>query len=113
MPIYGLNTHDIFVKNLRLAADDSEIDDAVLTASVYDESQIKKVQKRQAATAITGASNISLTYQQGSDIEGHYRGSFPYSVGLSVGTDVLVHFQDDGTYGIDTKIILPVEERAD
>lgn len=113
MPLFGLNTNDIWVKNLRLDADDTEVNDAVLTASVYNQNEMEKANP----TAIVGAANITLTYQPVTveqTIEGHYRGSVASSVGLTLGrgSTVMVHYKDDGTYGIDVKVITTVERRT-
>lgn len=112
MPLYGLNTNDIFVKNLRLAADDSEIDDAALTASVYDKTQIEALKLGADATPITGAANVSLSYQSGSGTSGHYRGSIAATVGLTIGQEVAIHYTDNGTYGINVLIETTVERRT-
>ena len=110
--LYGLNTNDIYVKNLRLAADDSEIDDAVLSASVYDKTQIEALKLGATATPIAGATDISLAYQSGSTVTGHYRGSIASSVGLTIGQEVAIHYTDDGAYGIDVLIETTVERRT-
>jgi len=115
MPLFGLNTNDIFVKNLRLSADGTEIDDAVISASVYDKTQIDPLKNRATAAPITGAANISLNYQPVTSTQstkGHYRGSIASTVGLTVGQRVAVHYTDNGTYGVDVLIETTVERRS-
>jgi hypothetical protein len=111
MPLFGLNTNDLYVKNLRRSADGSEIDDAVLSASVYDETQIEAVLNGSAAAPISGAADVTLVYQSGSTTPGHYRGSIAETVGLTIGQPVLVHYIDDGSYGIDVKVQTTVQRR--
>ncbi len=103
MPVYGLNSQDIFIKGLKLASNRVAITNAVITATVYDQTQFERITNGMAGTGITGATNISLAYQAPTEAEpttGHYRGSFAASVGLTVGTKVWVNYKDNGSYGI-------------
>lgn len=92
MPIYIGNSIDVFIKNLRLAEDDSEITTGTVLASVYDQTQFQRILDGMPGTPITGASNISMTYRAASETPGHWRGSFASTVGLSVGTRVWVNY---------------------
>lgn len=109
MPLFKANSNDLFVKNLRLAEDDSEITNAVLTCSLYDQTQFDRIKNGQTGTPISGASSVSLTYRAASETPGHYRGSIAATVGLTTGQRVWANFKDNGTYGINRWVELEVE----
>jgi len=111
MPLFRLNSNDIYILNLRLAEDDSEITNAVISASGYDQTQFERIANGMTGTPITGFSNVTLSYKSASEIPGHYRGAIAATVGLSVGTRVWVNYIDDGTYGINVWVELEVERR--
>lgn len=71
------NDTEIVIEALRLTADGSYVNDAVLTAAVTAD-----------GVAVTGASSISLEYQSGSN--GNYRGIIPGTVSLTAGADYVI-----------------------
>lgn len=115
MPIYGMNTTDVWVTGLAFAEDDSPVTDAILHASVYDQTQFPLLDKGQAGTPMTGATDIELEYKPPTEdrpATGHYRGNFAATVGLTIGKRVRVKYFDDGTYGIEVWKEFTVQKRT-
>lgn len=115
MAVYGLNSQDIFIKGLKLASTRAAITNAVVTATLYDETQFELLDNGGVGTGITGATNVSLAYQAPTTEEpttGHYRGSIAASVGLTIGTRVRVNFKDNGVYGFNVWRELTVQRRV-
>lgn len=72
--LYLDNDNDIVIRAMRNVRTNAAISDATWTATVYDAT----------GAAVTGATNISLTYVAGSS--GDYRGVVPASAALSINT---------------------------
>lgn len=66
------NDNDVVLKNYQLADDDSDIEDAELTFTVYHTDGV---------TAVSGLSDVSMPYT-GSD--GTYRGLLPGTAGITL-----------------------------
>lgn len=73
MTIYVRNDNSVFVTGLRNSSDDSYINDATITFTVYDDK----------CEQLTGAIGVSMTYVSASN--GNYRGILQSTVDLVAG----------------------------
>lgn len=103
--LLALNTNVIALKGLRDVTTGSYVNDATLTVSLYDITQEANLDKGIAATAISGASGVSMAYKASSN--GEYYGVIAASVQLTIGTDVIARITSSN-YGIDRTIRTPV-----
>lgn len=90
------NTNVVALKGLRDVTTQSFVNDAVLTVTLYDANQAENLDKG-TATAITGASGITMTYRSSSN--GEYYGVIPQTVQLTAGTNVIANIVSSN-YGI-------------
>lgn len=107
MALIRANTNVVSLKGLRDVRSGAFVVDAVLTCTIYDTNSME-VYESGGATAITGASGVSMAYQSGSN--GDYYAIIPATVQLTAGTEVLILIQSSN-YGI-RRITTATIERA-
>ena len=75
MPLYVRNDNSVYISGLRNSSDDSYVNDATVTFTVYDES----------SNQIAGAIGVSMPYVSASN--GKYRGVMQSTADLIVGNE--------------------------
>ena len=102
MQVYISNDNNIVVSGLSKQSDGSFINDAVLTATIYDAS----------GNALANGSNLALPYVSSSN--GNYRGTIPSTGGSAVafvaGQTYRVHIAA-GNYGFSTDLWFQPQNR--
>jgi hypothetical protein len=105
MAFIRANTNSVSMRGLRDFPTGAFVVDAVLTCTVYDTNSLQ-VYESGGATAIPGASGLSMNYQSGSN--GDYYATVAASVQLTAGTEVLVVITASN-YGIRRMAVTTVE----
>jgi len=102
MKLYVGNDNDVYIRGLRNASDDSYVNDAVLTFTVYD----------QNGNVLAGAQDIAMSYEAASN--GNYRGTIsgsPGTTGVTHGTEYRIVIQSSN-YNIKFEKSFKAEDRA-
>lgn len=105
MALIRANTNVVSLKGLRDVRTGAFVVDAVLTCTLYDTNSLQ-IYESGGATAITGASGVSMAYQAASN--GDYYAVLASTVQLTAGTQVLIVIESSN-YGIKRIAVATVE----
>lgn len=104
LTIYIDNDNDVLWQFMAREATGSFINDATVTMSLFAPDV-----DPDTGTPVTGAANLAMTYQTGSN--GFYLGVLPYSLALTAGSGYKLRITATGTYHAQRTLDATVVER--